>query len=74
MVHGHSSTKQPKAMSNNTFKLMTAIMNAMDFVSPHHLDKRVKTFDITEGMTVVDYGVGPARYTPRYARTSRRQR
>jgi ubiquinone/menaquinone biosynthesis C-methylase UbiE len=66
--HGHSSTKQPKAMSNRAFKLMTVIMKAMDSVNPHRIDKRVATFGITDGMTVVDYGVGPARYTPRYSK------
>ncbi len=40
----------------------------MDFVNPKRLDRRVQTFGITEGMTVIDYGCGPARYTPRYAK------
>jgi ubiquinone/menaquinone biosynthesis C-methylase UbiE len=55
-------------MSNMTFKLMTAIMKAIDFVNPHQIDKRIKTFDITPGMIIVDYGCGPARYTLRYAK------
>jgi ubiquinone/menaquinone biosynthesis C-methylase UbiE len=55
-------------MSNSSFKLMTAIMKTMDLSNPTHIANRVKTFGITEGMTVVDYGCGPARYSPKYAK------
>ena len=40
---------------NLTFKIM-------DFIHPY-IQKRVKTFGIKKGMTVVDYGCGPGRYT-----------
>lgn len=33
----------------------------MDFIHPY-IQKRVKTFGIKKGMTVVDYGCGPGRY------------
>jgi ubiquinone/menaquinone biosynthesis C-methylase UbiE len=55
-------------MSNFAFRLMTGVMKIMDFVAPSRLDRRVQTFGITEGMTVIDYGCGPARYTLRYAK------
>lgn len=64
----HSHNKTPKAMSNTSFKLMTAIMKAIDISNPTRIEKRVQTFGISEGMTVVDYGVGPARYIPIYAK------
>jgi len=54
-------------MSNTSFKLMAYIMSAIDFVNPK-IDKRVQTFGITQGMTVVDYGCGPGRYTTRYSK------
>jgi hypothetical protein len=38
------SKTTPKAMSNVSFKLMTVIMKAMDFVNPHRLEQRVQTF------------------------------
>jgi len=46
---------------------MTIIMNAEDILYPR-IDKRTKTFGITEGMTVVDYGCGPGRYTTRFSK------
>jgi ubiquinone/menaquinone biosynthesis C-methylase UbiE len=45
---------------------MTLFMNAEDLLFPR-IDKRVNKFDIAEGMTVVDYGCGPGRYTTRFA-------
>lgn len=43
-------------------------MKIIDILNPNHIDKRVKTFDIIEGMIIVDYGCGPGRYTPKFAR------
>jgi ubiquinone/menaquinone biosynthesis C-methylase UbiE len=62
-----TSDKQPKRMSNASFKLMNLIMDAQDFLNPH-IDTRVKTFGIAEGMIVVDYGCGPGRYTLRLSK------
>lgn len=42
-------------------------MSARDLLFPY-IDKRVKTFGIKKGMTVVDYGCGPGRYTIRFAK------
>ncbi len=65
---GHSYDRNPKAMSNTSFKVMTVFMKLIDLTSPHRLETRVQTFGISEGMTVVDYGTGPARYIPIYAK------
>ncbi len=54
-------------MSNLEFRLMRAIMALQDFLHPT-IDKRVATFGLGRGMTVVDYGCGPGRYTTRFAR------
>jgi len=54
-------------MSDNSFRLMNFTFRVVDFIYPH-IDKRVKKFGIEEGMTVVDYGCGPGRYTTRFAR------
>ena len=47
--------------------MMSLMMELQDFLSAR-IDKRVKTFGITDGMTVVDYGCGPGRYTIRFSR------
>jgi len=39
----------------------------MDFIYPY-VKKRSKTFGISEGMTVIDYGCGPGRYTTEFAK------
>ncbi len=61
------SQGQPKRMSNVSFQVMNLFMNAQDFLSSR-IDKRVQTFGIIEGMTVVDYGCGPGRYTLRFSK------
>lgn len=48
------------------FQLMSLIMATRDFFFPF-IDKRVATFGIRAGMTVVDYGCGPGRYATRFA-------
>ena len=53
-------------MSNMGFRLMSLIFDLVDLVHPY-IDRRVTTFGIREGMTVVDYGCGPGRYTTRFA-------
>jgi len=56
------SHKQGDRMSDLDFKLMAALFAILDFFYPY-VAKRACTFGITEGMTVVDYGCGPGRYT-----------
>ena len=54
-------------MPDFAFRMMSAVMAIEDCVHPT-IDKRVVTFGIREGMTVVDYGCGPGRYVTRFAR------
>ena len=54
-------------MSDTSFKFMNLAFNVMDFFFPY-IDKRVKSFGILPGMTVVDYGCGPGRYTERFVK------
>ncbi len=54
-------------MSNTSYRLMVATMNVIDFLFSH-IEKRVARFGIQPGMTVVDYGCGPGRYTVFYSR------
>lgn len=55
-------------MSNFAFRLMTLVSRVVDFFFRHYIDKRIRKFGISEGMTVVDYGCGPGRYTIRLSR------
>ncbi len=54
-------------MPSIAFRLMGVTMALEDWLHPT-IDRRVLTFGIRAGMTVVDYGCGPARYTPRFAK------
>lgn len=56
-----------EGMSNTGFRLMSLTFNVIDLLHPY-IDGHVKTFGITEGLTVVDYGCGPGRYTMRFAK------
>ena len=59
--------RESERMSDLSFRLMNATFKIVDFFYPY-IDKRIKQFGIEEGMTVVDYGCGPGRYTTRLAR------
>lgn len=68
MVLKKTARKRKKErMSDRVFKLMTLIFHVIDFIYPY-IDKRVKKFGVEPGMTVVDYGCGPGRYTIRFAK------
>jgi ubiquinone/menaquinone biosynthesis C-methylase UbiE len=54
------------------FKMMGFIMKIMELVHPQ-AEIRAKTFGILEGMTIVDYGCGPGRYTIPFAKLVGRQ-
>jgi len=47
--------------------LMMAFFMWLEDRFTHKIDTRVTTFPIKKGMTVIDYGCGPGRYTIRYA-------
>jgi len=66
-----ASQKKPgrrgsERMSDFSFRGMEFLFRIIDFVRPY-IDKRVQNFGIQPGMTVVDYGCGPGRYTTRFA-------
>jgi ubiquinone/menaquinone biosynthesis C-methylase UbiE len=53
-------------MSNLSFRMMTLIFQFVDaFYS--YIPKRIESFGISKGMTIIDYGCGPGRYTFRFA-------
>ena len=58
--------RRTERMSNTSFRMMLLVFNIIDFFYPH-VARRAKGFGITEGMTVVDYGCGPGRYTLNFA-------
>lgn len=59
--------QQPRPMSNLDFSLMEVTFSILDFFY-RYIDKRIAAWGITPGMTLVDYGCGPGRYTTRFAR------
>jgi ubiquinone/menaquinone biosynthesis C-methylase UbiE len=61
------SNAYPDRMPDIAFRMMSATFALKDMLFPG-VDKRVASFGIREGMTVVDYGCGPGRYTARLAK------
>lgn len=59
--------RKSERMPDWHFKFMNIIFHVIDFIYPY-IDKRIKKFGVEPGMTVVDYGCGPGRYTTRFAR------
>lgn len=55
-----------EVMSNKEFKLMHSVMKLIDKVHPH-VKLLSGSFGIQNGMTIVDYGCGPGRYTEQFA-------
>ena len=63
-----SRTQRPtERMSDKSFKGMTFTFKVVDAIFPY-ISRRIKKFDIKKGMTIVDYGCGPGRYSIRFAR------
>lgn len=58
--------RKTEKMPDFSFRIMTLFYNVIDFFHPH-VRKRVQDFGIKEGMTVIDYGCGPGRYTVKFA-------
>ena len=54
-------------MRDTEFKAMQAFMAFVDHVHPY-VPARAQAFGVQPGMTVVDYGCGPGRYTTEFAR------
>lgn len=65
-------SRDDERMSDMDYRLMVFTMNVIDFFFSH-IEKRVARFGIQPGMTVVDYGCGPGRYTIFYSRLAGRQ-
>ena len=59
--------RRSEKMSNISFRLMVLAFKFLDLFYPY-IGRRVRAFGIREGMTVVDYGCGPGRYTTHFAR------
>ena len=59
--------REIEKMSDRSFKLMVLTFKIVDFIFPY-IDRRIRKFGITKGMTVVDYGCGPGRYAARFAK------
>ncbi len=59
--------RESERMPDLSFRLMDATFRVVDFFY-HYIDKRVKRFGIKQGMTVVDYGCGPGRYSTRFSK------
>lgn len=66
-VQEGAKRRESERMSNLAFRMMTLLFKVVDSLCPY-IDKRVRRFGIECGMTVVDYGCGPGRYTVRLAR------
>ena len=54
-------------MSDRAFRAMVVIFRVIDLLFPY-VGVRSRGFGIQPGMTVVDYGCGPGRYTKRFAK------
>ncbi|MCK4516304.1 MAG: class I SAM-dependent methyltransferase [Spirochaetaceae bacterium] len=66
-VRKRTERRQSEKMSGFSFRLMDLTFRVVDFFFHRYIDKRIKNFGIREGMTVVDYGCGPGRYTIRFS-------
>ena len=65
-IKGRVEKRKTEKMSNSAFKMMVLIFKVVDLIYPY-IKKRIKNFGIEKGMTVVDYGCGPGRYTIKFA-------
>ena len=57
--------RKAEKMSDSAFRIMELIFKIVDLLYPY-IKKRVKNFGIKEGMTVVDHGCGPGRYSIKF--------
>lgn len=54
--------RRKERMPNLGFKLMSITFKIHDILFPPNFNKRMSTFNIKKGYTVIDYGCGPGRY------------
>jgi len=66
IVGKRAERRETERMPDNAFRMMALFFRIVDLFIPY-VKKRVGGFDIQEGMTVVDYGCGPGRYSTRIA-------
>lgn len=67
LIKSNTDHRESEKMSDQMFRFMNLTFVITDFFFPY-IDKRVVDFGIREGMTVVDYGCGPGRYTTCFAK------
>ncbi len=65
-VKKRAEKRDTERMSDTSFRMMTVLMVMIDFFF-RYIKKRVQGFGIESGMTVVDYGCGPGRYSTVFA-------
>jgi len=58
--------RKSEKLSDRSYRMMIIIFKIIDFIYPY-IGRRVKKFGIQEGMTVMDYGCGPGRYSIKFA-------
>ena len=66
-MKGRIQKRSTEKMSNTAFKMMYVTFRVIDFLFPY-IQKRIKKFKLKKGMTIVDYGCGPGRYTIPFAK------
>ena len=66
MLKKYICGNEMERMPDMAFRAMSAAYKIMDLFYP--VEKRVSSFRIVEGYTVVDYGCGPGRYIERMSR------
>jgi len=66
-MKSRTQRRPTEKMSDTGFKMMTMTFKIIDLLFPY-INRRIKRFNIKGGMTVVDYGCGPGRYTIRFAK------
>ena len=68
MNHLEGSLQRPnERMSDTSFRLMIGVFSLIDRLFPI-VKRRAKSFDLQPGMTAVDYGCGPGRYTLHFSK------
>ena len=65
-IRKYALKRENEKMSDVAFRVMILLMILVDFFYPE-VGRRSRGFGIEKGMTVVDYGCGPGRYTIKFA-------